>query len=74
MNDGDISLTESGADRRLNMVALTKGGRKKEKLIKRCNAEIGSIVNKGLSEPEIIMTGLLLTRISENLRHDQENS
>lgn len=70
---GLVELAESGADKRLNIVTVTKTGRKNEAIIKQCNLELGKVVSEGLSEPEIIMTGMLLATISENLKNDQEN-
>lgn len=70
---GLVELTESGSDKRLNIVSLTAAGRKNESVIRSCNDELGRIVSEGLTEPEIIMTGMLLATISENLKSDQEN-
>ena len=69
-----VSLSASGSDRRINIVSLTRKGRAHEPVIKKCNREIGGAASAGMSEPEIIMTGLLLARISENLKEDSERS
>ena len=69
---GFVRLAESGSDRRLNIVSLTNKGKRQEDTIKQCNEELVKIVASGMSEPEIIMTGLLLARISENLKLEQD--
>jgi len=66
---GLIKISESGKDRRMNVVALTKAGKAQKELIDAAIKEIESIVIAGLSEPEIIMTGMLLSRIDENLKN-----
>ncbi len=70
---GLVELAESGSDKRLNIVSLTGAGRKNEAVIRSCNEELGGVVCEGLTEPEIIMTGMLLATISENLKSDQDN-
>ncbi|NNE65973.1 MAG: MarR family transcriptional regulator [Pyrinomonadaceae bacterium] len=72
VDDGLVSLSLSKKDKRINVVSLTGPGRKKEPIIKKCNAEIGAAASAGMSEPEIIMTGLLLGRLSENLKEHSE--
>ena len=69
---GIVKVAESGNDKRLNIVSLTDKGKKQEDTLKTCNTELVKIVAAGMSEPEIIMTGLLLARISENLKIDQD--
>ncbi|MDH3492596.1 MAG: MarR family winged helix-turn-helix transcriptional regulator [Acidobacteriota bacterium] len=69
-----VRLSASGSDKRLNIVSLTKAGRTKAPIVKECNREIGLIASKGMSEPEIIMTGLLLARLSENFKDDADSS
>ena len=71
---GLVVLSHSDKDKRINIVSLTKEGRDQEPVVKRCNSEIGGIAAKGFSEPEIIMTGMLLARISANLKDDSDNT
>ena len=69
-----VGISLSGTDRRVNIVSLTKEGRSLAPLVKECNRQIGDIASKGMSEPEIIMTGMLLARISENFKDDSDDS
>ena len=65
---GFIKLSASKKDKRLIIVSLTKEGRKREPIVKECFSELADIATGGMSEPEIIMTGMLLARIDENLK------
>lgn len=66
---GFVSVAESGSDKRLRIVSLTDAGRKQEPIVEACTREMSIEAASGLSEPEIIMTGMLLAKISENLRN-----
>jgi DNA-binding MarR family transcriptional regulator len=68
LEKGFIKVRASGKDRRINIVALTPKGKKLEPIVNECIEELSGIVTDGFSEPEIIMTGMLLARINENLK------
>lgn len=67
-----VKLQTSGKDRRIQVVSLTRKGRAQSKVLKECTNELAQLVCQEFSEPEIIMTGLLMTRISENLKSEKE--
>ena len=71
---GLVKFLVSGNDKRINIVSLTIPGRDQAPVVRDCNEQIGDIASKGMSEPEIIMTGLLLARLSENFKDDSDNS
>ncbi len=65
---GFVTVAESGSDKRLRIVSLTQAGKSQEPTVEACTREIAEAAAAGLSEPEIIMTGLLLAKVAENLR------
>ncbi len=67
-SSGLVKLTASNKDKRLIIVSLTGKGRKQEPVVKKCFSELADTTTRGMSEPEIIMTGMLLARIDENLK------
>jgi len=65
---GFVEVAESGSDRRLRIVSLTGLGKEQKSVVESATREMAIEAAKGLSEPEIIMTGMLLAKIGENLR------
>ncbi|MEZ5306990.1 MAG: MarR family winged helix-turn-helix transcriptional regulator [Pyrinomonadaceae bacterium] len=68
IGSGLVATRPSEDDRRIVIVSLTEAGRKLEKTLGQCSRKLCEIVVRGMSEPEIIMTALLLARINENLK------
>lgn len=69
VSTGFVKVSESNTDRRLRIVSLTPAGQKQEPIVEACSREMAIEAAAGLSEPEIIMTGMLLAKIGENLRN-----
>ena len=69
---GFVELETSGQDRRIQFVRLTKSGKAQSRVLEKCTEELAEVVCSQFSEAEIIMTGLLMTRISENLKLEKE--
>ena len=66
--DGLVGRTRSRADRRLQLVSITEGGRRVVGEIDRMAEGLGVAYRKGISRSERLLLVAILRRLRENLR------